>query len=83
MSDLYKQENERRHHTRGSKQLVQGYRVDIWIKETKSYAPYTGPKRPVTFAMAYAYRNYLKRGHAGGRVVEVPSQKVIEEWEAT
>lgn len=63
-----------------------GYRVDIKSNITGSYMEYTSLKIPVTLEMARSLAAHLKRGdgknNTAGRIVEVPSGKVIEEWKA-
>lgn len=59
---------------------VIGYRVDILMNETQTYAEYTALKKPVEREFADSLVRYLKRQSSPGRLVEIPSQKVIEEW---
>lgn len=61
-----------------------GYRVDIKVNDTGLYTEYTSRKIPVTLEMAQSLAAHLKRGdgqrNTGGRIVEVPSGKVVESW---
>lgn len=57
-----------------------GYRVDLLVAMTQTYAEYTALKKPVTMDMAESYARGLKRQGQGGRIVAVPSGAVIEVW---
>jgi hypothetical protein len=54
------------------------YRVDFRLSTTGALVPYSADK--VELGMALGLAEHLKRNHTGGRVVEVPSGKVIEDW---
>jgi hypothetical protein len=54
------------------------FRVDVMLPHD-AYAEYTS-RKGVDFGMATALGNYLKWRKAGGRIVEVCSGNVIEEW---
>jgi len=58
-----------------------GYRVDHIVPDTGHFAPYTAPKRPVSFEMATAYANHLERGQCGGRIVDFATGEIVREWE--
>lgn len=58
-----------------------GYQVLMLIRETGLYAAYTSKKRPLDLGMAHAYRAALERQGQAGRVIELPSGKVTEEWD--
>jgi hypothetical protein len=55
-------------------------RVEILMDVTQTYAPYTSLKTPVTLEMAAALGRYLKRQNSAGRIVEVSSGRVIDQW---
>ena len=57
-----------------------GYRVDLWLELPQCYTEYTAKKEPVTREMAEALGRGLKRQGAGGRIVAVPSEQIIDEW---
>jgi hypothetical protein len=54
------------------------YRVDLVIS-TGSYAPYTS-RKGTDLGMAKSLAENLKRQSTGGRIVELPSGTVVEEW---
>jgi hypothetical protein len=54
------------------------YRVDLMLA-IGSYAEYTS-KKGTSLAMATSLANGLKRNNTGGRIVELPSNTVIDEW---
>ena len=58
-----------------------GYRVDLRLV-TGEWIEYTSLKVPLTREMAEALGRGLKRQGTGGRIVEVPANVVVEEWEA-
>jgi len=58
-----------------------GYRVDIKSLLTGNYFPYT-PSRGIDRAMAESLAEHVKRGGSAGRLVETPSEKVLDEWES-
>ena len=60
------------------KQPVTSYRVDLIIS-TGGYAAYTSP-HGIDLPMAQSLASGLKRQSTGGRIVELPSGKVIDEW---
>lgn len=57
-----------------------GYRIDILIKETNLWYPYTYHKRPITLEMAEALARGLKRQNAPGRIIQIPEEIVKDEW---
>jgi len=57
------------------------YRVEILLSLTGTYASYTSLKIPVSFDMAKSLSQYLKRQKSAGRIVEVSSGKVVEQWD--
>lgn len=59
---------------------AEDYRVEILMSLTISYAPYTSLKTPVDLEMAESLGRYLKRQRSPGRIVEVSSGRIIEEW---
>ncbi len=59
---------------------VLGYRVDVLSVETEAYEVYCGGKEYLTLAFATSLANHLKRSKAGGRVVEMPTERVVDEW---
>ena len=59
---------------------TEDYRIEILMRLTQSYAPYTSLKTPVNFEMAESLARYLKRQGSAGRIMEVSSGKIIEEW---
>jgi hypothetical protein len=63
------------------KHSAPGYRVDLKLV-TGEWIEYTSLRVPVDLPMAEALGRGLKRQNAGGRVVEVPGEKIIEEWGA-
>ena len=63
----------------GTQGPVSGYRVDFRLSTTGSLVPYSG--NCIDRPMAEGLAEHLKRNHTGGRIVEVPSGKVIGEWE--
>jgi hypothetical protein len=63
------------------KQVYISYRVDILLP-TQGYAEYTS-RRGVALAMAESLAAHLKRNQTGGRVVEIPSGLVLDEWPPT
>jgi hypothetical protein len=63
------------------KHSAPGYRVDIRLVDAGGVlAPYSANR--IDFDMAEALAAHLKRNNSAGRIVEVPSGNVIEEWEA-
>ena len=65
-----------------------GFRVDIQLVfktrdgvSISSFVEYTSRKIPVTREMAQSLAEHLKRGQAAGRIVQVPEEIVVEEWE--
>lgn len=62
------------------KTVITGYRVDVLAVETEVYETFYGGLVPCTAAMALSMAEHLKRAKAGGRIVEIPSEKVIEVW---
>jgi hypothetical protein len=54
------------------------YRVDV-IVPTGGYVEYTS-RRGVAKGMATSLADHLKRNGAGGRMVELPSGEVLDEW---
>jgi hypothetical protein len=58
------------------------YRVDIFIPGTGSYTPYTAPKG-TGLPLCESLASHLKRNGAGGRIIELPSGVVKEEWKPT
>jgi hypothetical protein len=65
------------------KKVKNGYRVDVLSVETETYETYSGGAVPLTLGMATSLATHLKRSKAGGRVVEMLSGRVIDEWERT
>jgi hypothetical protein len=65
---------------RNKKQTMTGCRVEVKSNETGGYIPYTSVKTPVTPAMATSLASHLKRSRAAGRVIEVPAERVVDEW---
>jgi hypothetical protein len=59
-----------------------GFRVDLKLTTTGTYIEYTSLKIPITLEMAEALGRGLKRQGAAGRIVRIPSQEVVETWEA-
>jgi hypothetical protein len=57
------------------------YRVDV-LTTIGTYTPYTS-KRGVGLPMATSLADGLKRQKNGGRIVELPSGKLIDEWATT
>jgi len=57
-----------------------GYRVDMLMLSTGTYAEYTALNAPVTLAMAEALGRGLKRQGQPGRIVSVPGDEVVEVW---
>jgi hypothetical protein len=57
------------------------YRVDQTLP-TGGYGTYTSP-HGVGFSMAESLAAHLKKHGTGGRIVELPSGNVIEEWAQT
>lgn len=55
------------------------YRVELVIS-TGSYFPYSG-KEGIELSMATSLATGLKRQQSAGRVVELPSGKVVDEWD--
>ena len=66
---------------KGTNSQLEGFRVDLQLV-TGEWIEYSSLKKPVTREMAEALGRGLKRQGAGGRIVEVPSQVVVETWEA-
>ena len=60
---------------------ISGFRVDLKSALTGKFMEYTSLKVPVTFQMACSLATHLKRSRTGGRIVEIPSGRVVEEWE--
>lgn len=58
-----------------------GYRIDILLKLTGTYAEYTALKVPVDLEYAESLVRYLKRQHSPGRLVAVPEERIVETWE--
>jgi hypothetical protein len=56
-----------------------GYRVDVQSTTTDEYESFSG-RLPVTRAMADSLAEHLRRSKAGGRVVEVRTGEVVDEW---
>jgi hypothetical protein len=61
-----------------------GFRVDLKLADSSGggFIEYTAIKIPVTLEMAEALGRGLKRQGAAGRIVEVPGEKIVEEWGA-
>ncbi len=59
-------------------QIRTSYRVDV-VTPLDSYIEYTS-RKGTDLGMATALGNYLKWRKAGGRIVELPSGTVIDEW---
>jgi hypothetical protein len=57
------------------------YRVDV-LTTSGTYTPYTS-KRGVSLPFATSLADGLKRQKNGGRVVQLPSGKLIDEWATT
>lgn len=57
------------------------YRVDV-LTSIGSYSEYTS-KRGVGLPMATSLADGLKLQKNGGRIVELPSGRIIDEWETT
>jgi len=57
-----------------------GYRVDILMSLTQTYAPYTSQKTPIDLDMAKSLAAYLKRQKSAGRIVCVMNGEVLDEW---
>jgi hypothetical protein len=58
-----------------------GYRVDIRLVDAGGVlAPYSADR--IDRDMADSLATHLKRNNSAGRIVEVPSEEVIETWEA-
>jgi hypothetical protein len=57
------------------------YRVDL-IVSTGDYASYTSGKG-TSLAMAQSLASGLKRQETGGRIIELPSGTVLEQWTGT
>jgi len=55
------------------------YRVDLVSASTGGYIGYTSPKG-TSLGMAQSLAEGLKRQGTGGRIVELPSGTVTEEW---
>jgi hypothetical protein len=55
------------------------YRVDIFLVATQLFQTYSA--NGIDKAMAESLAEHLKRNHSGGRIGEVPSGKIIKEWE--
>lgn len=60
--------------------MREGYRVDILMRTTGTYAEYTSLKVPVVRVFANSLVAYLKRQGSPGRLVTVPGEVVVEEW---
>ena len=60
------------------KPVVTTYRVDLIIS-TGSYASYTSGKG-TSLGMAQSLASGLKRQETGGRIVELPSGTILEQW---
>jgi hypothetical protein len=57
-----------------------GYRVDLYQHQFKFWMEYTHRTKPVTLEMAQALARGLTRQGQGCRIVELPSQNVVEEF---
>ena len=57
-----------------------GFRVDLIIAATGTYALYTSAKRPVSREMAESYSRHLERNQTGGRIVDFATGETIKEW---
>jgi hypothetical protein len=66
---------------KAKKVTVVTYRVDV-LTTIGTYTTYTS-ERGVGLPMATSLANGLKRQQNGGRIVELPSGKVIDEWNTT
>ena len=55
------------------------YRVDV-LTTIGTYTPYTKRQGVDRLAFATSLAGGLKRQHNGGRVVELPSGAVLDEW---
>lgn len=55
------------------------YRVDL-VVSTGSYANYTS-RKGTSLGMAEAYARGLKRQQTAGRIVQLPSETVVEAWD--
>lgn len=64
------------------KKQVEGYQVLFFVKLTGKWAPYTSAKRPLDLGMARAYRAHLERSTTAGKIVDLATGNVIEEWGA-
>jgi hypothetical protein len=53
--------------------------VDIFLVATQLFQTYSA--NGIDKAMAESLAEHLKRNHSGGRIGEVPSGKIIKEWE--
>ena len=62
--------------------MKSGYRVDILMELTGTYAEYTSLKVPVDLPFAESLARDLQRQHSPGRIVKVPEGEVIEQWAA-
>ncbi|MHB8503154.1 MAG: hypothetical protein ACYDHE_19705 [Candidatus Acidiferrales bacterium] len=66
---------------------VKGYQVQMKVESTGTYVGYTSAKRPLTREMAQSLADHLKRGNekgnTGGRIIDLATGEVVEEWNAT
>ena len=60
-----------------------GYRVDVKSTLTGTWFPYTAKNTPLDRAIAESLAEHVKRGGSAGRLVEVPTEKVLDEWGST
>jgi len=58
-----------------------GFRVDLIIAATGTYALYTSAKRPVSRDMAESYSKHLERNQTGGRIVDFATGETVKIWE--
>lgn len=63
--------------------LEPGFRLDVFITETRKYAEYTSLKQPMPYAMIWALGKGLERQGAGGRIVDCSTGEIIREWPET
>ena len=57
-----------------------GFIVYLWLKGPRCFVEYTSLTNPVSREMAESLAGHLKRNATGGRIVEQPSGRLIEEW---
>ena len=65
------------------KTQTQGYQVLFLITDLGKYEAYTSRKRPLDLGMARAYRAHLERSGTSGRIVDLETKEVVEEWTCT